>query len=114
MTEYLDCSIVCFQETKEKEKQVVLSEEIINKYPYRFWNSTKGTTQRKGLSGTAIWCQEYTNPLESLDPPQFDEEGRITSVVFEKFILVNVYTPNSQKKSSPRFDYRINNQLILN
>ena len=108
LPEYLDCSIVCFQETKAEEQQVALSEEIINKYPYRFWNSTKGTTQRKGLSGTAIWCQEYTNPLESLDPPQFDEEGRITSVVFEKFILINVYTPNSQKKSSPRFDYRTN------
>ena len=108
LPEYIDCSIVCFQETKAEEKQVKLSEEIMDKYPYRFWNSTKGTTQRKGLSGTSIWCQEYTNPLDSLPPPQFDEEGRITTVVFERFILVNVYTPNSQKRSSPRFDYRVN------
>ena len=107
LAEYLDCSIVCIQETKAEEVQVKLSNEIKNKYPHRFWNSTQGTTQRKGLSGTTIWCQDYTNPLESLSPPEFDEEGRITCVVFETFVLVNVYTPNSQKKSSDRFAFRV-------
>ena len=48
--------IVCLQETKCTEEDVKLPCEITNRYPYRFWNSSKGTTQRKGFSGTTIWC----------------------------------------------------------
>ena len=44
--------IICLQETKAEEEQVKLSNEIKDIYPYRYWNSTKGITQRKGLSGT--------------------------------------------------------------
>ena len=39
--------IVCLQETKCTEEQVVLPDDIIRNYPYRYWNSTNGTTQRK-------------------------------------------------------------------
>ena len=51
-----DYSIICLQETKAEEQQVILTEEIVKKYPYRYWNSSDGTSQRKGLSGTTnIW-----------------------------------------------------------
>tara|TARA_B110000977_G_scaffold156107_2_gene198619 strand:- start:418 stop:1251 length:834 start_codon:yes stop_codon:yes gene_type:complete len=96
--------IVCLQETKCTETDIILSSEIINKYPHRFWNSTHGTTQRKGLSGTSIWC--VNQPIKNLTTPKFDVEGRIVAVEFEKFILVNVYVPNSQKIDSDRFKYR--------
>lgn len=97
--------IVCLQETKAEECQVNLPLEIREKYPYQYWNSTKGTTQRKGLSGTAIWCK--FKPLKRIPGPKIDEEGRIVSLEFEKFILVCVYTPNSQNLESPRFKFRI-------
>ena len=81
--------IVCLQETKCTEEQVVLPDDIIRNYPYRYWNSTNGTTQRKGLSGTTIWCK-YP-PIRVLETPDFDVEGRIIALEFENYILVNVY-----------------------
>ena len=96
--------IVCLQETRCTEYEVRLPCEITNKYPYRFWNSTDGTSQRKGFSGTSIWCM--SQPIKNLETPEFDVEGRIVAVEFEKFILVNVYVPNSQKLDSDRFKFR--------
>jgi exodeoxyribonuclease III len=105
--------IICLQETKAEEKQVDLPENIKAHYPYRFWNSTKGTTQRKGLSGVAIWSRiKPMNTNIDIDigigsvVAEFDEEGRILAVEFETFILVNVYVPNSQKLDSPRYYFR--------
>ena len=80
--------IVCLQETKCTENEVTLPSEIEIRYPYRFWNSTDGTSQRKGLSGTTIWCN--SPPITALPTPEFDLEGRIVALEFEKFILVNV------------------------
>ena len=96
--------IVCLQETKCTENEVILPSEIEIRYPYRFWNSTDGTSQRKGLSGTTIWCN--SPPITALPTPEFDLEGRIVAVEFEKFILVNVYVPNSQTLDSKRYYFR--------
>lgn len=98
--------ILCFQETKAEELQVELTQEIKTNYPYRYWNSTNGTSQRKGLSGTSIWC--IYPPIKKIETPDFDTEGRILALEFEKFILINVYVPNSQKLDSPRYYFRIN------
>lgn len=102
-----DFDIVCIQETKATKEQVTIPESINNMYPYRYWESTQGITQRKGLSGTCIWCK--SEPLNYISAPQFDLEGRITTVEFENIFLMTVYTPNSQSADSPRYEYRINN-----
>ena len=96
--------IVCLQETKCNEDQVNLECEIEICYPYRFWNCTKGTTQRKGLSGVSIWCTKQ--PKSVIDNPDFDEEGRILALEFEEFILINVYVPNSQSLECERYYFR--------
>lgn len=96
--------ILCLQETKAEESQVIIDEDLSSKYKYRFWNSTKGTTQRKGLSGVSIWCT--SPPISMLTTPEFDEEGRILGLEFEKFILINVYVPNSQKLENERYYFR--------
>ena len=101
-----DYDIICLQETKAEEAQVKLPDYVLEKYNHRFWNSTKGTTQRKGLSGVCIWS--VNPPLNSLENPPWDEEGRIISLEYEKFILINVYVPNSQKFDGQRYHYRIN------
>ena len=69
--------IVCLQETKCTEEQVLLPNDIIINFPYRYWNSTDGTSQRKGLSGTCIWC--VSPPIRALNTPDFDVEGRIVA-----------------------------------
>jgi len=96
--------ILCLQETKAEEHEVKIPENLDKLYPYRFWESTKGTTQRKGLSGTTIWCK--TKPLRQYNPPECDEEGRITTLEFPDFNIVCVYTPNSQHSESDRLIYR--------
>ena len=98
--------IICLQETKAEENQITLPIEIINRYPYGFWNSTKGTTQRKGLSGTSIWSK--IEPIKVFENPEFDEEGRIIALEFKEFILINVYVPNSQELQSNRYYFREN------
>ena len=95
--------IVCLQETKCKESEVKLPSELTIRYPYRFWNSNDGSSQRKGLSGTSIWC---TKPPINWGVPDFDKEGRVIMVEFEDFILVNVYVPNSGKFEEDRYYFR--------
>ena len=99
-----DHNIVCFQETKAEEHQVKLSDDFKEHYPFRYWNSTQGTTQRKGLSGTAIWSK--IRPIREIKPMDIDVEGRTTTLEFDDFILLTVYTPNSQKLDSERFMFR--------
>ena len=96
--------ILCLQETKAQENQVQLNEKIIEKYPYRYWNSTKGITQRKGLSGVCIWST--SQPIKVLENPEWDEEGRIFALEFQDFVLINVYVPNSQKFEGNRYYFR--------
>lgn len=99
-----DPDIICFQETKCEENQVIIPEDFQIIYPYRFWSSTKGTTQRKGLSGTSIWSKIQPNAI--IQAPEADEEGRVTTLEFENFIIMNIYTPNSQGLDSHRLKYR--------
>ena len=68
--------VVCFQETKAEEHEVLVPEQLTKIYPHRYWRSTQGITQRKGFSGTSIWSK--TKPLRELDPPSIDAEGRVT------------------------------------
>ena len=97
--------ILCLQETKlqpdEEEQSCKLPEYVTKLYPHRYWSSNKGTTQRKGFSGTAIWSS--IPPISRIPAPKIDEEGRITALEFPAFNLVSVYTPNSGSK----LEYRI-------
>lgn len=69
----------------------------------QYWNSA----EKKGYSGTAVFCKEH--PLHvsyGLGIPEHDKEGRVITVEFDRFILVNVYTPNAQRGLT-RLDYRM-------
>lgn len=68
-----------------------------------YWNSAI----KKGYSGTAIFTR--VKPLAvtyGMNIEKHDQEGRIITLEFDQFYLVNVYTPNSQKELL-RLDYRI-------
>lgn len=85
-----DYDTLCFQETKAEEQQVKLDDKFKEKYPHQLWNSSK---TKKGYAGTAIWSKYEFKKHET---QEFDIEGRITVVEFNKFILLTVYTPNSK------------------
>lgn len=97
--------IVCFQETKAEESQVEIPEALANMYPYRYWRSSLGVRQRKGLSGTSIWTKKKA--VREIAPPEFDVEGRTTTLEFRSWILVTVYTPNSQGPGTERHNHRV-------
>ena len=95
----LNADIFCIQETKCQEGQVELEFEGYKSY----WNSA----QKKGYSGTAIFTKiEPINVTKGIGKEEHDKEGRVLTLEFEKFYLVNIYTPNS-KRGLERLDYRM-------
>lgn len=94
--------LLCLQETKAQEDQ---SEVDLPEYS-EYWNSA----ERKGYSGTAIFAKK--TPLSILlglpenitkkydweengygDP---NTEGRVTTLEYDNFYIVTVYTPNAK------------------
>lgn len=95
----VDADIFCIQESKMQEGQLELDLEGYHQY----WNFAV----KKGYSGTAIFTKkEPLSHTYGLDTEEHDQEGRVITLEFEDFYLVNVYTPNSQQKLA-RLDYRI-------
>ena len=95
----IDADIFCLQETKIQEGQL----ELELKNYYKYWNYA----EKKGYSGTAIFTKkEPINVTYGIGIEQHDKEGRIIILEFEKFYLVNCYTPNS-KRELERLEYRM-------
>ena len=93
--------IICVQETKANKEQVNIQ---LENFPYQYWNSA----QKKGYSGVAIFSRiKPINIYSDMDIKKHDLEGRVITLEFKKYFLVNVYTPNSKRDLS-RLDYRFN------
>ena len=93
--------ILCLQETKAHPEQVDLCMEEL---PCRYWNSA----EKKGYSGTSIFLnKEPINDTNDMGIKKHDNEGRVITLEFSDYYLVNVYTPNSKRDLS-RLDYRHN------
>ncbi len=91
--------IICLQETRADESQV---KSQFESYPYKYWNSA----EKKGYSGTAVFSiHEPLSVTRELGMPEHDGEGRVLTLEFKKFWIVNVYVPNS-KRGLERLDYR--------
>ena len=91
--------IVCLQETKMQQGQA----EVHFPGYEQFWNSA----EKKGYSGTAVFTRH--TPLSvayGMGIAEHDQEGRIITLEFDDFQLVNVYTPNSQRGLT-RLEYRM-------
>ena len=83
--------LFALQEIKLQEGQVDLDFPGYSQY----WNYA----EKKGYSGTAVFTK--TEPIRVLQNGVGNErqqsEGRILTLEFASFFLVNVYTPNSQR-----------------
>lgn len=90
-----DC--LCLQETKTRDKVEV---NLIGYEEY--WNHA----QKAGYAGTAVFTR--TKPLKvtyGIGMAKHDSEGRVITLEFKDFFLVNVYVPNSKRDLS-RLPYR--------
>lgn len=95
----VDADVFCLQEIKLQEGQVDFNPEGYNCY----WNYA----EKKGYSGTAIFTKE--NPVSvsyDIGIDHHDKEGRVITLEFKDYYLVNVYTPNSQTELA-RLEYRM-------
>ncbi|GHV53952.1 exodeoxyribonuclease III [Deltaproteobacteria bacterium] len=95
----LAADVICLQETKMQEGQA----EVLLPDFAQFWNSA----EKKGYSGTAIFTKP--RPLRSgigIGIAEHDREGRVITLEYDNFFLVNVYTPNSQQELA-RLAYRM-------
>lgn len=91
--------IFSVQEIKLQEGQIDLDLE----WYYQYWNYAV----KKGYSGTAVFTKE--KPLSvhyGVGDDETEEEGRILTLEFPAFYLINVYTPNAQR-SLARLPYRL-------
>lgn len=94
----IDADVFCIQETKCQPDQIDLNFEGY----YSFWNSA----EKKGYSGTAIFTKiKPLNITFGIGIEEHDKEGRVITLEFENFYMVNIYTPNS-KRELERLDYR--------
>lgn len=95
----IDADIFCIQETKMQEEQ---AKEIEYEGYYKYMNSA----EKKGYSGTAIFTKiKPINVSYGIGIEEHDKEGRVITLEFDKFFLVNCYTPNS-KRELERLEYR--------
>lgn len=89
-----DADIICLQETKAQDDQVI--EALGNVSPYHVFSNS---AVKKGYSGTAILTK--TAPISvsnGIGIEVHDQEGRVLSLEYDSFFLVNVYVPNSSRE----------------
>jgi exodeoxyribonuclease III len=97
--------VLCIQESRCLPGDVKLTPTFLEQYSFQIWNYPH---IKKGYSGTVIFSK--CTPLRSfkgIGTPEHDDEGRVLTVEFESYFLVNVYVPNSKQDLS-RLQYRIN------
>jgi len=98
----LDADFFCIQEVKSSK------EILFNCKGYmQFWNLAK---VKNGYSGTAIFTTKMPNNviygMQDEYGNNLDQEGRILTLEYPDFFLVDCYVPNS-KASKNRLNYRL-------
>ena len=97
--ESMGADIFCLQETKLQAGQ----HNVEFKGYHEYWNYA----EKKGYSGTAIFTREA--PLGTafgIGLEAHDQEGRVITLEYPGFYMVNCYTPNS-RDGLVRLDYRM-------
>ena len=94
-----DADIFCIQETKMQEGQA----EVNFKGYKQYWNSA----EKKGYSGTLVFTKKEPISVKyGIGIEEHDKEGRVITLEYDEFYLVNCYTPNS-KRELERLEYRM-------
>lgn len=95
----VNADIICLQETKIQEEQVETALEGYDSY----WHCA----EKKGYSGTAIFTKiPPLNVTYDFGDDRHNGEGRVITMEFNDFFLVNAYSPNS-KRELDRLPYRM-------
>lgn len=90
--------VLCLQETRAPGEAVDIA---LDGY-LQYWHHA----QRPGYSGTAVFSKIKPQSFShGIGIPAHDKEGRVMTLEFDDYFLVNVYVPNS-KRGLERLPYR--------
>ncbi|MEK7652531.1 MAG: exodeoxyribonuclease III [Patescibacteria group bacterium] len=93
----LSPDILCLQEVKADPHQI--PEEI--REPKSYFSYFFHSATRKGYSGVAVYTKIKPEKIENgIGVEKFDEQGRMQTLFFENFVLINVYIPNGGSKTA--------------
>ncbi len=88
----INADIFCVQETKMQEGQADI--KFADGY-FSYFNSAI----KKGYSGTAVFTKIKPKSVTyGIGKDEHDQEGRVITLEFDDFYLVNCYTPNSKRE----------------
>lgn len=97
--ENLNPDVICLQEVKCLESEIPFIPEGYEMY--------LNPAEKKGYSGTLIFSRiKPLNVTYDMGIDIHDHEGRLITIEYDDFYLVNAYVPNS-KKELERLDYRM-------
>ena len=95
----MDADFFCLQETKLSQGQIQLDLPGYHQY----WCYA----EKKGYSGTAIFTKHAPMSVSyGIGIAPLDTEGRVITLEYPSFYLVNCYTPNAQRELA-RLDHRM-------
>ena len=94
--------VYCFQETKGGPSDFPADLRHVEGYE-AYWYPA----QRKGYSGVVTYTRiKPEDVIYGIGHPEYDSEGRVLTLEFEDFYLINTYFPNSQHGLT-RLDFKI-------
>lgn len=105
--------IFCIQETRTSVGKLELEyNNICPEFSFQYYHFG----ERKGYSGTAIFSKIQPINIDfgilNSEDENIDNEGRVITLEFEDFFIVNIYAPNSkynvQTGGGDRLNYRVN------
>ncbi|MBR2787191.1 MAG: exodeoxyribonuclease III [Clostridia bacterium] len=95
----INADVFCIQESKVLEDQFDYSPEGYFQY--------LNPAEKKGYSGTLVYTRVMPlNVTFGLGIDEHDHEGRVITLEFEEYFVVNVYVPNVKRDLS-RLEYRM-------
>ena len=91
--ESVDADIFCLQEVKAEKHQILYDAQGYFEYLY--------PAQKKGYAGTLVYAkQEPLKVTYGMGIAEYDNEGRMITLEYETFFLINVYVPNVKRDLS--------------
>jgi exodeoxyribonuclease-3 len=95
-----NADVVCVQEIKAQEDQ--LDEKFYPKNRHTYYQPA----QRKGYSGTGLYCKQKPDQVIFSPWADFDFEGRFIQADFGKLSVISIYIPSGSAKQE-RQDYKM-------
>ncbi len=93
--------VVCLQESR------VLPDDLAPEHRQpKGYTSFWMPAEKKGYSGTAVYTRKEPLSVANFGLPEFDSEGRVQTIEYPDFTIVNAYFPNSQPERK-RIKYKL-------